>query len=200
MAYPDRGDDWVTEEVELHPSTQTRAVADAEASAERFTQSGGRGVALRFAAFYGPSDVVTEDFLTAVKHGFFPVLGHREAFLPMVHHEDASSAVVTALDAPAGVYNVADDEPLRRGRIAVVAADLLGVKPPVLLPAWLASITGPVGKTISRSVRLSNRKLRGAGWAPMFPSAVEGLQAVLAADRGAKRRYGPIRPQEHPAH
>jgi nucleoside-diphosphate-sugar epimerase len=198
LTYPDGGDDWVTEDVELRPARYNRAVNDAEASVERFTQAGGRGIALRFASLYGPSDFPTDQLLKSVKHGIFPILGRPEAFFPMVHHDDASSAVMTALHAPAGAYNVVDDEPMRRRDLAIVMADLLDVRRPRLLPAWLASIAGSVGKTMSRSERLSNRKLRAAGWAPSYPSAREGLRAIVTGRRGM-RPWSPVPVEGHPA-
>jgi len=199
MAYPDCGDEWVTEAVELHPARYDRTVGDAEASAERFAQSGNRGVSLRFAGFYGPSDFMTEQILSGVKHRIFPVLGRKEGFFPMVHHDDAAAAVVTALDAPSGAHNVVDDEPLRRSELAAVMAELLGVRPPLFLPAVLARVSGPVVETMSRSIRMSNLKLRSLGWAPSYPSAREGLRAIIASGRGAARPFPPLHVEGQPA-
>ena len=52
--YPDRGDQWIDERTPIAPVRYNRTVADAERSAER-PRSGGAGVVLRFAMFYGPS-------------------------------------------------------------------------------------------------------------------------------------------------
>ena len=46
--------------------------------------------------------------------------------------DDAASAVVAALDAPSGVYNVADDRPLRRSELASALAEALGTDPLLL--------------------------------------------------------------------
>jgi 2-alkyl-3-oxoalkanoate reductase len=200
LAYPDSGEQWVTDDMKLEPSRYARAVRDAEASAARFTASGGRGVTLRFAAFYGPDDFATEQLLLGARRGFLPLFGRVDAHFPMVHHEDASQAVVTALDAPAGVYNVVDDEPLRRGELAAVIADLLGVSVPRLPPAWLSFFAGPLGEVMARSVRASNRKLRQLGWAPSYPTAREGLRAVLAARQPTARRAEPVAAEGRPGH
>src|ERR671920_1145347 len=53
-AYPDGGDLWIDETRPLAPAAYNVSVLDAEAAAQRFTDAGGRGVVLRFAAFYGP--------------------------------------------------------------------------------------------------------------------------------------------------
>jgi len=49
---------------------------------------------------------------------------------------------------------------------------------------WLAMLAGSLGETLARSQRIANRKLRAAsGWAPRYPSVVEGWRAVVAALR-----------------
>ena len=57
--YPDRGDQWITEDCPIAPTRYNRTVADAEHSAARFTESGRPGVVLRFAGFYGPDALQT---------------------------------------------------------------------------------------------------------------------------------------------
>jgi 2-alkyl-3-oxoalkanoate reductase len=101
-----------------------------------------------------------------------------------VSHDDAADAVVAVLKAGArpGVYNVVDDEPLRRRAWFDALAGELGVRPPRLPPAWLARVAGPVGETISRSLRISNRKLReSCEWEPRYPSVREGFRAIVKA-------------------
>ena len=190
FTYPDSGDKWVSEDAKLAPSKYNQTVLDAEASVERFALSGGRGVALRFAALYGPADFITEQLLAAVRHGLLPIFGRVEAYFPMVHHDDAASAVLTALEAPAGAYNVVDDLPLSRSDLAAVMADLQGVRRPRLPPPWLSSLAGPVGEAMARSIRLSNRKLRSLGWVPAYPSARDGLQSILVQMHPHEQRPG----------
>src|SRR5689334_23090166 len=120
FTYPDSGDAWVSEDKPLEPASYNRTVSYAEASVDRFAESGGRGIALRFAALYGPDDFATEQLLSGVRHGVFPVLGRGDGYFPMVHHDDAASAVLTALTAPSGAYNVVDDRPLQRRDLAMV--------------------------------------------------------------------------------
>ena len=190
FTYPDSGSKWVSEDTKLVPSNYNRTVSDAEASAQRFTESGGRGVVLRFAALYGPADFITEQLLAAVRHGLLPIFGRPEGYFPMVHHEDAASAVLTALEAPAGAYNVVDDRPLCRSDLAAVMANLQGVRRPRLPPAWLSSLAGPVGEAMSRSIRLSNHKLRSLSWVPAYPSARDGLQSIVAQMHMREQRPG----------
>ncbi len=181
--YPDRGDAWINEDVPIEPTRYNRTVADAEASARRFAATGGgAGVVLRFAAFYGPDAFQSLTMIEAVRKGFAPMPGRPDAFYSSVSHDDAAAAVVVALSLPAGAYNVADDEPLRRREVASVLAAAIGVAPPHPLPGWVAKLAGSLGELMSRSLRMSNRKLRSAsGWAPRWPSLREGWPAMLQA-------------------
>lgn len=112
--YPDRGDQWIDERTPIAPVRYNRTVADAERSAERFSGSGGAGVVLRFAMFYGPDSWFTRDLIGYVRRGWAPIPGVADAYTSLVSHEDAAAAVVAALGVPPGTYNVVDDEPLRR--------------------------------------------------------------------------------------
>ena len=171
------GADWIHEDVALQPGRYNRSLLDAEASARRFTEGGGAGVVLRFAGFYGPDSDQLPEMAAAVRRGWMPLVGAAESYVSSVSHDDAARAVVAVLDVPAGVYNVVDDEPLTHRAFADALADALGVPHPRLPPAWLAHVTGSLGELFSRSVRMSNRKLRdAAGWAPVYPSAREGLR------------------------
>jgi nucleoside-diphosphate-sugar epimerase len=135
---------------------------------------------LRFAYFYGPDSNFTLDMIRMVRKGWAPVLGHPEAFISSVSHDDAAAAVVTALNAPPGVYNVTDDEPLTKQQFFSSLAHALGVPAPRFPPSWLSHMLGSVGETLGRSQRISNQKLRSVGWAPGFPSVRAGWPAVIA--------------------
>jgi nucleoside-diphosphate-sugar epimerase len=55
FVYPDRGDEWITEETIPEPNRRSQAATmAATAQAARFTAGGGSGVVLRFGQFYGP--------------------------------------------------------------------------------------------------------------------------------------------------
>jgi nucleoside-diphosphate-sugar epimerase len=179
--YVDRGDDWIDEDAPVRPAHYNRTVLDAEASVRRFIAGGGTGVALRFAAFYGPDAFQLGEMVRFVRHGWAPLLGPAGSFFSSVSHDDAAAAVVAALAVPAGVYNVADDQPLRHREFVDALADAMGARHPRLAPAVLANLGGSMGRLLARSQRISNRKLRAASrWAPMYPSVREGFPAALA--------------------
>src|SRR5262249_50625079 len=60
-------------------------------------------------------------------------------------------------------------------------ARALGVPPPKFPPAWLMALGGSLTSLMSRSVRVSNRRLRAAGWRPVFPRPRGGWKATGAA-------------------
>ncbi len=177
--YPDRGDAWIDESVPLEPGNYNQTILDAEASARRFSAAGRVGVVMRFAALYGPDSYPLKDFLKALRRGWAPLPGEPQGFLSSVSHDDAATAVVAALEAEAGEYNVADEEPVRRQIYAGTLATLIGARPPHFPPVWLTPPFG-VARVLARSLRISNRKLREeTGWHPRYPSVREGVAAAL---------------------
>ncbi|MGH7528504.1 MAG: NAD-dependent epimerase/dehydratase family protein [Gemmatimonadales bacterium] len=186
--YSDRGDAWIDESTPIQPAPYNRTVMDAERAAESFSD-GRIGIVLRFAGFYGPDAWHVQDMIRYVRKGWAPIPGSPGGFFSSVSHDDAATAVVAALRIGPGVYNVVDDEPVRRREFFDSLAGVLGVAPPRIPPAWMAGLAGSVGQTLARSLRISNRKLRiESGWAPKYPSVREGWRAVV-------EELGPQTPQ-----
>jgi nucleoside-diphosphate-sugar epimerase len=184
--YVDGGDAWIDEDAPFQPAKYTTSVLDAEASAARFTAGGGEGVVLRFAVFYGPDSHHTRDEVRAARRRVAFQPGNPGAWLSSIHTDDAASAVVAALSVPAGVYNVTDDEPLTRADRDHVLAGALGVARLRRPPAGLTRLGGSKITMLMRSQRVSNARLRQASaWAPAYPSAREGIPAVVAAIESA---------------
>ena len=180
-SYPDCGDAWIDESTPYEPVRYNRTVLDAERAVERFTMSGRIGVILRFAAFYGPDAFTLHDMADVVRRGWSPLPGRPEAFISSISHDDAATAVVESLALPAGAYNVTDDEPVHRREYVDIIATAIGAAPPRFMPPWAVRLMGSLGQLLSRSERMSNRKLRAAtpGWVPRFPSVHEGLPEAL---------------------
>lgn len=176
--YEDGGYDWIDEAHAQRPTRFNRTVLDAERSAARFSDGGGTAVVLRFAGFYGP-DRLLQDMIDAVRRGWAPFPGAPDAYWSSVSHEDAARAVITALDVPAGTYNVCDDVPLTRRQWADALARAVGTRPPRLMPVWLRRLGG-VMELLARSQRMSHAKLTAvSGWAPRWTSAREGLAEAV---------------------
>ena len=190
LTYPDRADAWIDEQTPIDPAAYSKTVSDAERSVADFCAQGYTGVVLRFAAFYGPDAMQVKSYIDGLRWGWALLPGGPDRFISSISHDDAASAVVAALEASQGIYNVADDQPVRRARYFELLASNLGLKSPNFVPEWATPMFGSVGQAMSRSLRLSNAKLRGATrWRPRFPSVREGWPAMLR-DMG----YGPAAP------
>ncbi|WP_420129081.1 NAD-dependent epimerase/dehydratase family protein [Longimicrobium sp.] len=183
--YPDMRDEWIDEDVPPNPARYNRSTLDAERSAARFGHAGGTAVVLRYAGFYGPDASHIPDLIRFTKRGMMALPGKPEAYFSSISHDDAASAAVAALGVDGGIYNVSDDEPLRRRDFFAVIAAGLGVPAPRPQPVWMGRMMGSLGELLSRSLRMSNRKFREAsGWAPRYRSVREGWPALLAEMRG----------------
>jgi nucleoside-diphosphate-sugar epimerase len=184
--YPDGGDDWIDESTPLASPKYARSTLDAEAQAARFTDAGRVGVVLRFGMFYGAGSAHTEDFVRLARRRVAANLGAREGYLSSVHLDDAAAAGLAALGAPAGVYNVVDDEPLRRGDYFDALADAFELPHTKLGLSAIGKLGGEKAATLTRSQRVSNARFKQAtGWAPRYPSAREGWVQVAAETAGA---------------
>jgi nucleoside-diphosphate-sugar epimerase len=179
--YPDRGDAWIDERTPISPVRYNRTVADAEASAERFSSGGSTGIVLRFGAFYGADAIQTREFIAWMRKGWAPLPGSAGAYISSVAHDDAATAVAASLSIPTGTYNVVDDEPVTHADFVASLANVVRIPVPTLPPPWMTPLFGWVGKLVARSLRISNRKLRDAsGWTPRYPSVHEGWPQVVA--------------------
>lgn len=183
--YADQGAAWITEDAPLDVELQLQSALDAEAEAARFTATGGAGVALRFGLFLDEDSGHTQDAIKMLHRRQSPLFGPQDAYAASVMVRDAARAVVAALDAPAGVYNVVDDEPLTRSDHLAAAAGAFGLPVPRPLPEAIGKL--PRVRVLARSQRVSNTKFKQAtGWAPQFRSAREGWAAVAAKSEEAR--------------
>ena len=197
--YSDGGDEWLTEESPVSiPWFSLQSMMNGEKETERFSAGGGRGISLRYGAFYAPYAQSTLDTIRLARRRWLPVPGDGANFVSSIHVDDAASAAVAALGVPAGAYNVVDDEPLRLRDYARAVADAIGAKPPRCVPKWLFKLLGGgPAKYILASQRVSNHKFKAAthsagsgqaGWSPRYPSAREGYAAIAAELAEVKER------------
>jgi nucleoside-diphosphate-sugar epimerase len=178
--YPDRGDQWITEQTVPTPARYNRSVVTAEEWARRAGSAGCTSVILRFGMLYGPGDAFAQQVLSSIRKGWAPFVGDSSGYVSLVTHDDAAEAAVAALAVPAGTYNIVDNEPMTRRALVDSIAQLLGVKAPRFLPTWVAKLGGSLGETLSRSQRISNRKFREVSdWTPATPKASIGFRAAL---------------------
>ena len=180
FGYADAGDRWIAED---HPYVGSvyASVEAAEANAHRFTASsgGGAGVVLRFGMFYDSESHTTRDLVKGVAAGRLFLPGAAGAYASFVATDDAAAAVVAALAAPAGTYNVVDDEPVTRAEIARLAAAAVD-RPVKVLPSPVSKAMATKAEPLSRSQRVSNTAFKEAtGWSPRVPTLRAGLPPVV---------------------
>lgn len=175
--YADAGERWIDESAPVAPEGPTATAVDAEEQAERFTAAGGTGVSLRFAEFVAGDSGHFLELLPFLERGWLPLVGDHGGYQSFVDADDAAAAVVAALDAPAGVYNVAEDHPATRRDHAAALSEVLG-RPVRLPPAILGSL--PPLRVKARSQRVSNRRLQElTAWATGRPSMRERWSTLL---------------------
>jgi nucleoside-diphosphate-sugar epimerase len=178
MLYPDRGSEWIDENVPVDTYPMARANLAAEASTVRFCAAGGTGIVLRFGWFYGPGARHSELFLAMARHHLGIVPGRPDAYVSSIHIADAAVAVVAALHAPAATFNIVDDEPLTKRDYAAALASAAGKAMWLRGPGRAALLLGERLTSLTRSLRVSNRRFRSeTGWTPRYRNVREGWMA-----------------------
>ncbi|WP_431898385.1 NAD-dependent epimerase/dehydratase family protein [Nonomuraea sp. bgisy101] len=175
---------WVkTEEdpLDTYAGTSQHAVASAIGHLEDAVVKAG-GAVLRYGGLYRPR--ATDDQVELVRRRKFPLVGDGTGYASWVHLDDAASATVLAVEQRAkGVFNIVDDEPAPAGEWLPYLAMIVGGRPPMRVPKWLARLlAGEVAVTMMTEGRgFSNAKAkRELGWEPRYPSWRQGFKEGLA--------------------
>lgn len=185
MLYRDRGSEWIDEDWPTDLFPRSRANLAAESNANRFSDAGGTGVVLRLGWFYGPGARHSEQFLALARRRIGVVMGSPDSYVSSIQMADAGAAVAAALHTPAGTYNVVDDDPLTKRDYAAALAAAAGKRMWLRGPGRAALLFGHRVTSLTRSLRVSNRHFRATtGWAPRYPSVLEGWGATAAALAG----------------
>lgn len=175
FVYADGGDGWLDEDSPVAASGPMAANLTCEGHVARLTSAGGTGVILRCGLFYGPGDRMSAETVRLARRGFAMVLGPKDAWHSALHTADVGPAVTTALEAPAGVYNLVDDEPLRRGDLVALLASCAGRSRLRRPPDVAVPLAGAAGRVQARSQRVSAARFHDlTGWRPMVPSRRAG--------------------------
>ena len=139
------------------------------------------GIVLRYGNFYGPG--ASESLVQLVRKRRFPLVGDGAGVWSWIHLDDAAAATVAALERGAhGVYNVTDDEPAAVSEWLPYLAEVVGAKPPLRVPKWLAGLmAGAVTvRWMTQARGSSNEKAKHElGWQPTWPSWREGFREGL---------------------
>ena len=166
--YDQQNGEVVDENSETKPLRETaRVLLEAEAVALR-----AGGIVARLAGIYGPGRSM---FLRKFAEGSAVVEAGGERFLNLIHRDDAARALLRLADpaVPPGIYNVCDNHPPTQRVLYEWISGFLGKPMPP---------EGPVDPQRKRGLnnkRVSNQKLRAAGWGPGFPSFREALPSLM---------------------
>lgn len=184
FVYADGRTRWLSEDspVDDAGAEVMRAAIAGEGEVQRFSDTGGKGIVLRFAGFYGPDAASTLEMFNMARRRLLFQMGPAENYFSSIYVPDAGRAIAAALSAPAGVYNVCDDQPVLFAEYLRALSAAIGVKKPLRMPKFLGPLMfGQVWKYFSRSQRISNAKLkRATGWSPQVKSVIEGWPLVAA--------------------
>ena len=159
------------------------AIAAGVAEMER-TVRGIDGTVLRYGYFYGPGTAFARggSSAAAAAKRQFPIVGSGAGVWSFIHVDDAAAATVAALDAPAGVYNVVDDNPGRVDEWLPAFAAALGAPAPRRVPTWLARLAaGTYGvNAMTLAQGASNARAREVlAFKPRFADWREGFKDGL---------------------
>lgn len=167
-----------------HPTTASRETIAAIRYVERRTTDVG-GLALRYGTLYGPGNAIGRggevvEMVTARK---LPIVGGGTGVWSFCHVEDAASAAAVAVTRGApGIYNIVDDDPAPVAEWLPELARIVGAKPPMRVPVWLAKpLIGEHGVSMMTQVRGSSngKAKRELGWEPKYSSWREGFRTGL---------------------
>ncbi|NID16786.1 NAD-dependent epimerase/dehydratase family protein [Luteibacter yeojuensis] len=164
--YGEHGGAWVDEDTPPDPPGFNGRVL---LEAERWLASrGAGGVSLRLAGLYGPGRT---QLFERLREGKAAVPRGRRVYANRIHVDDAAAALafLLDLDATEAVYVGVDDTPLPIDELYDAIARLLGAP----LPS-----DGP-GPTGVGNKRLSNARLRAAGFRCEWPDAREGYASLV---------------------
>ncbi|WP_144796187.1 NAD(P)-dependent oxidoreductase [Microbacterium paludicola] len=175
-----------TEEDPLDPTpiAGSRGTHSALVHAEEATLAAG-GLVLRYGPLYSPGQAIGEggEMLRLVRDRRLPIVGGGGGVWSFIHVGDAASATAAAVThGPSGLYNIVDDEPAAVAEWLPELARIVGARPPLRVPAWVArpmiGVFGVTWMTASRGS--SNEKAKALlEWSPRYSSWREGFRSGL---------------------
>ena len=170
--YGDTGGAWVDEASPVGGGRRSeRALADG-----RWLALGAR--VFRLPGIYGPG----RSALERVREGTAHRIDVPGQIFSRVHVEDIAGGVIAAIeaDAPAGPYNICDDEPASQNAVVEYACRLLDLPPPPLQSLDEAGLSVMARGFYAENRRVANGRLtRATGWRPRYPGFRDGLAALL---------------------
>jgi nucleoside-diphosphate-sugar epimerase len=173
--YGDAGGAWVDESAPIKGRRPDRNAADAAWQALRRDVS-----VFRLPGIYGPGRSILERIAEGRAHR----IDLPEQVFSRVHVDDIAGGVMASFRGPAGVYNLADDEPCHQNKLVEWGCAMLGAPMPQLQSIEEAGLSPAARAFYAENRRVANgRAKRLLGWTPRYPSFREGLASCAAANR-----------------
>jgi nucleoside-diphosphate-sugar epimerase len=158
--------EWVTEESPAAPAHERgKILRDAEEMVVARS-----GIVARVGGIYGPG---RSALLRKVLNGEAVVDPEHDRFANQVHRDDGAAALFLLLNRGSStgeIYNVVDDQPVLQSECYRWLAGKLDRPAP---PVGKSKLTRKRGQS---NKRVSNAKLRVAGWSPRYPTFIEGME------------------------
>lgn len=168
------------------PTNQRKSLEAIQYLERKITQAQGiKGVALRYANFYGPGTGLAKDgvLVKAIHARKLPIIGNGAGVWSFIHVDDAATATKAVMDSNAsGIYNIVDDEPAPVAVWLPELARILNAKPPLRVPTLIGKLAaGEVGVSMMTRIRgISNAKAkRELRWQLRYPTWRIGFRSGL---------------------
>jgi nucleoside-diphosphate-sugar epimerase len=175
--YGDHGGDWVDETSDCRPvSKRSLARLEAEDAWRALAAQINKPLAvLRLSGIYGPG----RNAFVNLEEGKARRIVKPGQVFNRIHVDDISGALSLLAETEAdGSFNVTDEEPAPPQDVVVHAAGLMGVNAPPETPFDAADMTPMARSFYGENKRVSNAKLKAAGYAFRFPTYRHALDAM----------------------
>ncbi|WP_428630559.1 SDR family NAD(P)-dependent oxidoreductase [Sphingopyxis sp.] len=169
--YGDARGAWVDESAPIKGRRADRNAAD-----KAWQHLRGEVSVFRLPGIYGPG----RSILDRIGEGRVHRIDLPDQLFSRVHVDDIASGVIASFKGPAGVYNLADDEPCHQNRLVEWGCAMLGAPLPPLQTLAEAGLSPAARAFYAENRRVANGKAkRLLGWAPRYPSFREGLASLI---------------------
>ncbi len=179
--YGDHKGNWVTEDMPCTPvSGRSKERLEAEDGWMAIGAANNVPAAvLRLSGIYGPG----RNALCNLERGTARRLIKKDQVFNRIRVEDIGAATrFLAERGLGGIYNVTDDLPGPPQDVIVEAARLLGVEPPPEQPFETAELTPMARSFYGENKRVSNAKLKAAGFTFAFPTYPASLAQLMQSN------------------
>ncbi len=179
--YGDHGGDWVSEETPGSP-IQGRSIerVDTEEAWEAEGRVAGIPVAvLRLSGIYGPGRNV---FINLTQGKSRRIIKKDQVFNRIRVEDIGGATLFLGRQGIGGIYNVTDDEPAPPQDVIIEAARLMGTAPPPEQAFETAEMSTMARSFYGANKRVSNDKIKAAGYRFRFPEYRMSLAQLWSED------------------